>query len=139
MAIDELTDSVCEVLEPHAMFYNAGRDDGTRYYVGPEAVEFLSLLLTSVALPVLSNVLSDQLRQRLSNRAKRRAESTTDMDAVEEAAAVAASGPAPAEEVLAAARAAAAEVLTDHGWPSRIAEADGALVVTQVVTTIWRT
>ena len=136
--IDELTDSVGEVLEPHAMFFNAGRDDDTRYYVGPEVIEFLSLLLTSVVLPVLSNVLSDRIKQGLGDRAKHRSDAQKRKDAVREAAAVASQGPAPSAEALAAASAAATQVLSNYGWTAKAAEADGDLVVTQVVTTIWR-
>ncbi|MDQ4502198.1 hypothetical protein [Sinomonas sp. ASV322] len=132
---ERLLDGVAEILEPNAMYFNSGKDDSTRYFADASVLQFLGLLLTTVVLPTLSNVLSDDLKERLKKwRAKRQA---APADELEEGLMQASASPAPSPEASAAAVAAAAAVLEHYGWPAAAAAKDASKVVTHISVTIW--
>lgn len=49
----EITASAAEVLEPNLPFYRQDPSDEMRYFVGPEVLEAIAWVATSVALPIL--------------------------------------------------------------------------------------
>ena len=135
LADERLLDGIVEVLEPNAMYYNGGKDDDERYFIDGGALELLGLLLTTVILPTLTNVLSDDLKERLKKwRSKREAAPAFDLS---EGITQASSGPAPSPEAKAAAAAAAAAVLQGYGWPASAAAADAGSVVIHISLSIW--
>lgn len=129
MNTEEMLDGVVETLEPHAMYYNYGRDDTARYFPEPEVLHYLSLVLTSVVLPILTNVISDEIKEKLKKR--------RDSSDIDEAVRQASVGPAPSQEAIKAAAEAAAEVLRHYGWPSAFAEVDAESAVARVASSTF--
>ena len=134
MDITSLNDEVVQVLEPNAMYYDAGHDDQNRYFIPAVVIAGLGLLLTSVVLPVISNVLSDELKEKLKNFRERR---EAEEDVLDEALRHASTGEPPGSDARRAATAAAAAVLFSYGWPQAVADSDGAEIVNKITRSVW--
>jgi hypothetical protein len=130
-----MLDDISEVLEPNAAYYKHGGDEWVRYSPDPELLSALAFILTSVVVPILTNILSAGLIDRLKGaRASRETVQSSDLEkATEEAA----HGPKPSEDARAAAVEAASAVLQRHGWPPPEAEADADAAVQQIVAALW--
>jgi hypothetical protein len=133
---EEMLDAIAEVLEPNAAYCAEEGDEWVRHAPQPEALEALGFLLSSVVLPILTNVLSDELVERLKRRrsAGKNLESADVQQAIEEAA----SGPEPKPEAQAAAAEAASSVLRAHGWPLPDADKDATMVVVRISVSVWK-
>ncbi|MFE9882562.1 hypothetical protein [Streptomyces sp. NPDC005784] len=130
MNAEGMLDEVVETLEPHAMYYNHGRDDNARHFPDAQVLHYLSLVLTSVILPILANVISDEIKEKLKKK--------RDASDINEAVRQASAGSAPSREAVEAATEAAAQVLHRYGWPSAPADSDAESVVTRVTDSIFR-
>ena len=132
---DDMLDEVVEVLEENGAYYNFGRDEWSRHFPAPEMLDALGFLVTTVALPILTNVLSDELKEKLKvwRRAKQEEKSRDMQEAIDRAG----RGPEPQQEAQAAAVEAVSALLRRYGWPPREADADAERIVHRICRSLW--
>ena len=139
--IDDLHRECIEILEPNLQFHRQGPGDPNRYSVGPEVLQALAWVATSIALPILlggaSEVVKDRVKDWLENRKKRR-------DAVPAQSETGHGNPDPLLEVGVSdqhkqqAIHAVAELLEHRGWPRAFARANATEIVAAIEETLRR-
>lgn len=135
MTTEEMLDEIAEVLEPNAAYYSYGRDEWARYFPQPEVLDALGFLITTVVLPILTNIISDDLKERLKQwrHTRKEVRSSDIQTAIEQAA----RGPNPQKKDRAAAIDAVSSILRDHGWPAAKADMDAESIVRRVSHSLW--
>jgi hypothetical protein len=132
----ELIDGVSEILEENGAYLSDEADSWKRHFPEAAALDALSVLITSVILPILTSVIADEVKQRLKHRRMRAdTESQADLDQLVEQAGRA---PAPDQQHIDEAASVVAQALERHGWPKPDAYKDGMRVVIYISATIWR-
>lgn len=135
MTAEDMLDEIVEVLEENGAYYNYGRDEWIRHAPQPEVLDALGFLITTIAIPILTNVISDELKEKLKlrRRAKKEERSADIQEAIDQAG----SGQKPEHEVRAEAVGAVASLLRHHGWPSREATSDAERIVRCICRSLW--
>jgi|BarGraIncu01122A_1022018.scaffolds.fasta_scaffold72593_2 hypothetical protein len=132
MDAEALSDEVLEVLELNGAYYNHGSDGWERYAPAPELLEALGIFVTSVALPILTNVVSSQIQDRLSRKRRSKEEDLADVRK-SIAAAHHKTKPAELSHTIEVVR----EILIQYGWPPAEATADAERIVRRMIEDVW--
>ena len=132
MDAEALSDEVLEVLEMNGAYFNHGSDGWERHFPAPELLEALGIFVTSVALPILTNVVSSQIQDRLSRKRRSKEEDLAD---VRKSIAAAHHKPKPTElsDTVEVVR----DILLQYGWPPAEASADAERIVRRMIQAVW--
>lgn len=135
MTTEDIVDEIVEVLEENGAYYNFGRDKWERHAPDPQVLDALGYLITTVILPILTNVMSDELKEKLKawRRARREPKSADTPDIMEQIA----KGPAPTGDARATAVDAVTSLLREHGWPAGEASLDAETIVARMSHSLW--
>jgi|tagenome__1003787_1003787.scaffolds.fasta_scaffold20922703_4 hypothetical protein len=137
--IAEMSNEVAEFLEPNLQFYRQGPSDKNRYYVGPEVLQGLGWIATTIALPLLLVGLSEAVKtyvKQWMEKSPDEKEASAQPGALPTEVSVEIerllAGPTPLLSEDAQTQAAVEEVanfLSRRGWPKVIAAADAEAIV----------
>jgi hypothetical protein len=160
---EDLMDETYFLLERNAAYANLGRNDGTRYFLTPEAIQYLSWFTISFVVPILTgaagNILSnwfgrtnqqksdecledltserEKLRMQLREIQQQKLEIEQLRKQVEESIVSLRKDQPPSPEKTHAAIAVLEEVLWVNGWRDIHASDDAKKVVLRIQNVIW--
>ncbi|MCF6260712.1 MAG: hypothetical protein L3J98_11235 [Gammaproteobacteria bacterium] len=72
--VNEVVNTIYNVLEPHATYISKGADDTDHYFVPAEILEALSWIISNVMVPIITGVTSGVTVSVLVERIKKRRE-----------------------------------------------------------------
>ncbi len=130
----DLINAAAAVLDKHAVYFNHGVDDSTRYWTPPDSFRQLVIASVQIVLPFVTGVAGLVAGSRLIGaRAQDGLVSPPDLaDAIK-----AAQGPQLAN--IQAAVNDLREYLEQNGWPQKVAEQDSKVLVVNVFNVLHKT
>jgi hypothetical protein len=147
--LDELFDDLYYCIEPHSTFISRGPGDTSLYFAPQMAIEALTWICTSIALPILLDVGKSLIVEHLkkpedSPLTKMKVAmdlQQAEIDALRKQIGTllerSTEAPRPTPEAIALARAALSKAVQQNGFPSDVAESDANNAIGLLVKRLW--